>query len=957
MAIRKAGVRPAPTPKPADAAGPAKDASAAKGAEPPATLEAYLAKTGTTVEDLKKDQWSLQTAARELLKAKGIDFPTQSQLVETQYQLNEAIGSGKWKTFSAPFSPQVVKVEDNVNQRLGNVFFEKHAFSERDLKVENLKLSSWDKASFQGGYESGRAGMVLAASFISTRHRAEGDFSRAYGDQAWRGFLRATHFLDQIPRGQLLDKLDVDTIVKANELIHAPDTGIKAKLLRGLAYVGRGFRWDKGGEIREGRQFARPGNYSAEEIESFKEAGVKVVPLKVNGDGTVKAMLEYPPPEEVKSRLEQLVSELKADLEAPDADVIGAASKFQRRFVALHPFGDSNGRTSRLFMNRILAEYDLPPAILKDQNRDISKSPAQWRREVAEGVARAKKFINNYRLESKDGYLGKFGIKAVEKSPDKPITLDGSPFDLGTDGFLYDPTGRPWLAAGGELVPLSQLEHFTLARRIGMMGKEAGTAKLKEITEETRGLYDKVAADAKAGEGFLIRPDEEAWQADTDYKLRPAPEVAKLLVELCDIDKVDKAQLFRVRSASGSRASSAISKHAQVDLEYWYVEKGLRDAGMDDLADKVRGQRAELFDLAKARLKELGSDARVSPENPNGFKFRYEQLMFENSPLKHASLDEAVQKDGDDKVAVWRGDYSFARLIGMAPNNDVRQPDAKDVADDRADKGQVTNLYDDLMKLEGSAVGRQYICTTSDLGLLTKSFADSKKSQTVNLGALPDIISDAILGWIDPEKGAEGMTDAQKLEARKKANEERGKQGLDPLPEDGSKEIKDAFGVPGSLMSLRIREKATKKVDVTAHRKAFLLKLDKDALLPGVVALGGHTFESEQEVHGLERVYPWHIKGAFTAKDIREELPITDPDKAAMEAMKEKELAAQDKAAGYAGSYGVPYSYASDKGAYDKSYDKSAYDKGVSTVDKGSYDKGSYDKGSYDKGSYDKAVG
>lgn len=936
MAIRKAGGTPRPVrptgtdPKPGPKAGAAGDA---KKADKPTTLEGYLQQTGKSLDDLKASSWSMESAARALLQAKGIDVPTKSQLVETTYQLNEAIAQGKWKSFSAPFQPSLIQTEDNVNQRLGNIFFEKHAFSEHELRTESLKLQPWEAEKLRGEFENGRAGMVMAATFISTRHRAEGDFSRAYGDEAWRGFQRATHFVNQIPKGEFAKNLDVDTIVKVNELIHAPDTGIKAKLLRGIAYIGRGLRWDKGGEIRSGRQFARPGSYTSEEIANFKEAGVKVIPMGTGKDGTVRAMLEYPPPGEVKERLQKLIDDLKAELSKPDADVVGAAARFQRHFVALHPFGDSNGRTSRLLMNRILADFDLPPAILKHQNRDISTSPEQWRREVAEGVARSKRFLSQTSVNSKDTYLAKVGIQALSSSPNQPITLDGSPFDLGQDGFLYDPTGRPWIAAGEELVPLSQLEHFTLSRRIGQMGAEAGKAKLLEITAETRALYDKVAKDPKAGEGFCVRPDQAAWKADASYQLRPEPEVARLLAELCDVDKIDKAQLFRINSASGTRISSTISKHAQVDLELWYVERGLRDTGMGELADKVRGERAKLFDLAKARLKELGSEARVSPENPNGFKFRYEQLMYESSPLKHASFEEALDKDGDDKITVWRGDYSFARLIGMAPNNDVRQPDAKAIAEDRAEKGQVTNLYDDLMKLEGSAVGRQYICTTSDLALLTKSFADSKKSRTVNLGVLPDVISDAILGWIDPDKGAEGMSEAEKLEARKKANDERGKQGLDPLPEDGSKEIKDAFGVPGTLLNLRIREKSEKKVDVTAHRKAFALRLDKDALLPGVVALGGHTFEKEQEMHGLERVYPWHIKGTYSAEQIREELPITDPDKAAMEAMKEQELAKQDAKAGHStyGDYGGK-SYAGgygSKGYGDKGYgDKGYGDKG-----------------------------
>ena len=124
------------------------------------------------------------------------------------------------------------------------------------------------------------------------------------------------------------------------------------------------------------------------------------------------------------------------------------AASFQRHFVALHPFGDSNGRTSRILMNRILAEYDMAPAVFQDQNADISLSPAQWRAEVAKGVARSKHFLSERWIESKDAYVGSLGLQISDKSPDHPIRIDGNPFDLGSDGLLSTrPVARGWYTA------------------------------------------------------------------------------------------------------------------------------------------------------------------------------------------------------------------------------------------------------------------------------------------------------------------------------------------------------------------------------------------------------------------------------------------------------------------------------------------------------------------------------
>jgi hypothetical protein len=229
-----------------------------------------------------------------------------------------------------------------------------------------------------------------------------------------------------------------------------------------------------------------------------------------------------------------------------------------------------------------------------------------------------------------------------------------------------------------------------------------------------------------------------------------------------------------------------------------------------------------------------------------------------------------IKAMGDDATTVWRGDYGFARVIGMAPNNDIRQPVAKSIAEQRSDSNQITNLYDDLAKLEGNAVGRQYICTTSDLALLTSNFAGDNKQREVNLGSFPGMIRDRILAWVE---SSDKLTPEER-KAERKAAEARG-DSLIPA-EDGGMEIRDAFGIPGTILEITMIDKSTAKIRVTAHRKAFRMVVDKDSLLPGLYALGGPMFVHEQELHGLERVYPWQIKGTHTVEALREEFPIQD---------------------------------------------------------------------------------
>ena len=52
-----------------------------------------------------------------------------------------------------------------------------------------------------------------------------------------------------------------------------------------------------------------------------------------------------------------------------DIDAVTLATEFKHKFVAIHPFGDGNGRVSRLLMNIILMRAGLPIAVILKNDR------------------------------------------------------------------------------------------------------------------------------------------------------------------------------------------------------------------------------------------------------------------------------------------------------------------------------------------------------------------------------------------------------------------------------------------------------------------------------------------------------------------------------------------------------------------------------------------------------------
>ncbi len=68
-------------------------------------------------------------------------------------------------------------------------------------------------------------------------------------------------------------------------------------------------------------------------------------------------------------KIPSLMQGLETALHRKEPDTISHASQIHSRFEKIHPFSDGNGRIGRLLMHRMLLEKDLPPAVIRQEEK------------------------------------------------------------------------------------------------------------------------------------------------------------------------------------------------------------------------------------------------------------------------------------------------------------------------------------------------------------------------------------------------------------------------------------------------------------------------------------------------------------------------------------------------------------------------------------------------------------
>ncbi len=80
-------------------------------------------------------------------------------------------------------------------------------------------------------------------------------------------------------------------------------------------------------------------------------------------------IFHYASPAETPIKMGELMEWFRAEEEKKELHPAALAALFHYRFVLIHPFDDGNGRISRLMMNYVLLKNNLPPVIIKSNDK------------------------------------------------------------------------------------------------------------------------------------------------------------------------------------------------------------------------------------------------------------------------------------------------------------------------------------------------------------------------------------------------------------------------------------------------------------------------------------------------------------------------------------------------------------------------------------------------------------
>ena len=80
-------------------------------------------------------------------------------------------------------------------------------------------------------------------------------------------------------------------------------------------------------------------------------------------------IFHFAPPFEVQPKMQELVQQIRNELQSPTQSAIEFAARLHHHFVLIHPFDDGNGRVARLVANYILIKSGFPPIVVRSDEK------------------------------------------------------------------------------------------------------------------------------------------------------------------------------------------------------------------------------------------------------------------------------------------------------------------------------------------------------------------------------------------------------------------------------------------------------------------------------------------------------------------------------------------------------------------------------------------------------------
>ncbi len=376
------------------------------------------------------------------------------------------------------------------------------------------------------------------------------------------------------------------------------------------------------------------------------------------------------------------------------ADPIHLAAQFQRRLVSIHPFVDGNGRTSRLIMDRILAEHDLPPALIRDMDMDLYLSPQEWEASVRQGVFAHLEIIRTNKGPRPPPISVGTGPMRLPKNPalsyleltGKDFQIGSQGFRLGQDGFLYSNEGIPHVFHDGQLFPVSDRAYFLYGKKSSGMAGATVSDAYRDVIQSNYRLIRKIQDKAVDAKSIRIQSYRAIDSSNKSSRLTLYPWQKQLFREAITIEeKLPERVLNRnlspqnryefVHSGKESKPSGAsqlshmIAQYETMDREFYdYLNLAKND--FPDLVPEVISSRKKLHlaarQLLEPFLKELETLTPAQRKELDQFpRFRAVQEYLSRSKLGYRTYEDAMRSVDDNQMILFRNEMIHARLLGF----------------------------------------------------------------------------------------------------------------------------------------------------------------------------------------------------------------------------------------------------------------------------------------------------